>query len=173
MFIKNVETDLSELNADELKHLEELMAQFKATPTRALFQEFVDFSRLGKLEFAQLQLQQMGRGMTPELIGNASALMTEYYGMKINVPVVGASGAIYGLLLGFGMLFPNVELMLIFLPIPIKAKYFIPVLMAIELYLGLNQFSWDNIAHFAHLGGAVTGFFLILYWRKFGSPWGS
>ena len=114
----------------------------------------------------------MGRGITPELIGNASGLMQEFHDIKVNIPVVGASGAIYGLLLGFGMLFPNAELMLIFLPIPIKAKYFIPVLMGIELFLGLNQFSWDNIAHFAHLGGAVTGFFLILYWRKFGSRWG-
>lgn len=85
-----------------------------------------------------------------------------------SVAIVGASGAIYGLLLGFGMLFPNVELMLIFLPIPIKAKYFIPVLMLVELYLGFNQFSWDNIAHFAHLGGALTGFLLILYWRQTG-----
>ena len=83
-------------------------------------------------------------------------------------PVVGASGAMYGLLLGFGMLFPNVELMLIFLPIPIKAKYFIPILMVIELFLGINQFSWDNIAHFAHLGGALFGFLLILYWKKTG-----
>jgi len=90
---------------------------------------------------------------------------------KIDVPVVGASGAIYGLLLGFGMYFPNTELMLIFLPIPIKAKYFIPFLMLVELFLGVNQFSWDNIAHYAHLGGALTGLLLILYWRKFGSRW--
>lgn len=89
--------------------------------------------------------------------------------VNINIPMVGASGAIYGLLLGFGMMFPNVELMLIFLPIPIKAKFFIPVLMLIELFLGFNQFSWDNIAHFAHLGGALMGFLLILYWNKFGT----
>ncbi len=83
-----------------------------------------------------------------------------------NTPVVGASGAIFGLLLAFGMFFPNQELMLIFLPIPIKAKYFIPVLMLIELFLGVSQFSWDNIAHFAHLGGALFGFLLIMYWRS-------
>ena len=103
------------------------------------------------------------------MIGEAARGMQELYEAKRDIPVVGASGAIYGLLLGFGMLFPNAELMLIFLPIPIKAKYFIPLLMIGELYLGVNQFSWDNIAHFAHLGGAVTGFFLILYWRRFGS----
>ena len=83
-----------------------------------------------------------------------------------SVPVVGASGAIYGLLMGFGMLFPNVELMLLFLPVPVKAKYFIPLLMVGELYLGINQFSWDNIAHFAHLGGALFGFIIIRYWSR-------
>jgi membrane associated rhomboid family serine protease len=156
----------------EIHQLDGLIDQFRATPTLAVFQQFVNFSGLEDLPFAQDQLRQMGRGITPELIGNASGLMQEFHDIKVNIPVVGASGAIYGLLLGFGMLFPNAELMLIFLPIPIKAKYFIPVLMGIELFLGLNQFSWDNIAHFAHLGGAVTGFFLILYWRKFGSRWG-
>jgi membrane associated rhomboid family serine protease len=85
-----------------------------------------------------------------------------------NTPVVGASGAIFGLLLAFGILFPNQELMLIFLPIPIKAKYFIPILMLIELFLGVKQFSWDNIAHFAHLGGALFGLLLILFWRSRG-----
>lgn len=82
------------------------------------------------------------------------------------IPTVGASGAIYGLLLGFAMLFPNTELMLIFLPIPIKAKYFVPFLMLGELYLGVNNFEWDNIAHFAHLGGALFGFILVMIWKR-------
>lgn len=97
----------------------------------------------------------------------AYSAMQQFIKFKMDIPTVGASGAVYGLLLAFGMYFPNVELMLIFLPIPIKAKYFIPILMVIELFLGVNQFSWDNIAHFAHLGGALSGFLLILYWRKF------
>lgn len=88
--------------------------------------------------------------------------------LQYNIPVVGASGAIFGLLLAFGMLFPNQELMLLFFPVPIKAKYFIPVLMLIELFLGVKQFSWDNVAHFAHLGGALFGFLLILFWRSRG-----
>ena len=82
------------------------------------------------------------------------------------IPVVGASGAVYGLLMGFGMLFPNVELMLLFLPVPIKAKFFIPLLMLGELYLGINNFEMDNIAHFAHLGGALFGFIIIKYWSR-------
>lgn len=80
--------------------------------------------------------------------------------------VVGASGAIYGVLVAFGMLFPNTELMLIFFPVPIKAKYFIPILIVIELFLGVNSFKWDNIAHFAHLGGALFGFIMVKIWNR-------
>ena len=79
---------------------------------------------------------------------------------------VGASGALYGLLIAFAMFFPNEELMLIFLPVPIKAKYFMPALIAIDFYLGLANYSWDPIAHFAHLGGALFGFLLIKFWFK-------
>lgn len=82
-----------------------------------------------------------------------------------NVPAVGASGAIYGVLVAFGIMFPNIELMLIFLPIPIKAKYFIPALILIDLYLGVTGAA-TGIAHFAHLGGALFGFIIAWYWKK-------
>ncbi len=85
---------------------------------------------------------------------------------KLNVPTVGASGAIFGLLLAFGMLFPNTRLMLIFPPIPIKAKWFVIIYGAIELYLGLRGSPTDNVAHFAHLGGMIFGFIMIKYWNK-------
>ena len=78
-------------------------------------------------------------------------------------PLVGASGAIYGLLLAFGYLFPNMEMMLIFLPVPIKAKYFIPVLIVIEIVLGFSN-SGSSIAHLAHVGGALFGFILLKVW---------
>lgn len=81
-------------------------------------------------------------------------------------PMMGASGAIFGVLAAFAVMFPNVELMLIFLPIPIKAKYFIPIYAVIELFMGVVNFSGDNIAHFAHLGGAIVGFILIKIWKK-------
>ena len=80
--------------------------------------------------------------------------------------VVGASGAVFGLLLGFAMLFPNTELMIIFIPIPIKAKYFVIFYGIGTLFFGVADFSWDNIAHFAHLGGMLFGYLLIIYWRK-------
>jgi rhomboid-like protein len=79
--------------------------------------------------------------------------------------MVGASGAIFGLLIAFGMLFPNMELMIMFIPVPVKAKYIIPFYVLVELTLGLGQFGGDNVAHFAHLGGALIGFILIKAWR--------
>ena len=84
--------------------------------------------------------------------------------------VVGASGAIYGLLVAFAFMFPNAELALMFIPIPIKAKYFVPGLLLIDLYLGVSGGSLfggsSGIAHFAHLGGALIGYLMMWYWKK-------
>jgi membrane associated rhomboid family serine protease len=83
-----------------------------------------------------------------------------------SIPVVGASGAVFGILIAFAMLFPNTELYLIFIPFPIKAKYLIGGYVAYELFRGL-QFSPDSqIAHFAHLGGALFGFIIIKLWQR-------
>ncbi len=86
--------------------------------------------------------------------------------LLFHTPTVGASGAIFGLLLAFGMLFPDTELYLMFIPIPIKAKYFVLGYGALELLLGLNNATSDNVAHFAHLGGMLFGFILIKIWQK-------
>jgi membrane associated rhomboid family serine protease len=79
---------------------------------------------------------------------------------------VGASGAIMGVFAGFAYLFPNAPLYIMLIPIPVKAKYAIPGLMAIDLFGGIAQLPGDNIAHWAHLGGAVTGLVLVLFWNK-------
>lgn len=87
----------------------------------------------------------------------------------INIPTVGASGAVFGVLIGFGLLFPNTRLMLLFPPIPIKAKVFVFLYGAFELYAGFNSLSGgSNIAHFAHVGGMLFGYILIKYWNKKG-----
>jgi membrane associated rhomboid family serine protease len=90
----------------------------------------------------------------------------KYANAALNAPAVGASGAVYGVLVAFGMLYPNRVLMLLFPPMPIKAKYFVLIMGAMEIYMGFTMN--DNVAHFAHLGGALFGFLLILYWRKQG-----
>jgi len=80
--------------------------------------------------------------------------------------MVGASGALYGILVGFAMLFPNVQLMLLFPPIPIKAKFLVPLLILFDLFFGFTSYSVGPIAHFAHIGGAITGFIMMWYWKK-------
>lgn len=85
--------------------------------------------------------------------------------LLLNVPTVGASGAVFGLLLAFGMLFPNSVIYLYF-ALPIKAKYFVILYGGLELYEGLANNPGDNVAHFAHLGGMLFGFILIKYWNK-------
>ena len=84
--------------------------------------------------------------------------------------VVGASGAIYGVIVAFAFMFPNAELALMFIPVPIKAKYFVPGLVLVDLYLGVSGKSifggGGGIAHFAHVGGALFGFLIMWYWKK-------
>lgn len=84
----------------------------------------------------------------------------------LTTPMVGASGAIFGLLVGFAMLYPDAKIMLLIPPIPVKAKYLMPILILVELFLGMEAYNGDNVAHFAHLGGAVIGFFLIRHWKR-------
>ncbi len=81
---------------------------------------------------------------------------------------VGASGAVFGILLGFGMLFPNAPIYIMFIPVPIKAKWMVVGYGLIELFGGVANFSGDNVAHFAHLGGMLFGYFLIMHWKKKG-----
>lgn len=90
--------------------------------------------------------------------------------MLFTTPVVGASGAIYDILVAFGILFPDAKLMLIFFPFPIAARYFVPILIGIDLFSGVTGFSifGGGIAHFGHVGGALFGFLLMWYWRKRG-----
>lgn len=130
------------------------------------FVNFMDYQALvSKMspEQVDIVMQQgvdvynQGKNYADPLMGKLNAL--------INIPTVGASGAVFGVLLGFGMLFPNTQLMLLFPPIPIKAKYFVIGYGLIELYLGLTR-PGSNIAHFAHLGGMLFGYILIKYWNK-------
>jgi len=84
----------------------------------------------------------------------------------VNVPVVGASGALFGILGACFVLFPNTQLMLLFPPIPIKLKYFVIFYGLFELYMGINNHPGDNVAHFAHLGGLIAGILVVKYWNK-------
>lgn len=119
---------------------------------------------------AQMALEQINRVTSSgyDALQNSQNFIDPLMG-KLNLlyytPTVGASGAVFGLLLAFGMLFPN-TLIYLYFAIPIKAKYFVAAYGLIELWLGIQNSASDNVAHFAHLGGMLFGYFLIKYWRK-------
>ena len=95
----------------------------------------------------------------------SSQTLNEFYAIY-HSPAVGASGAIYGVLVAFGMAFPNAKLALIFFPVPIAAKYFIPLIILSDLFFGMTKYSIGNVAHFAHVGGAIIGFIIAWYWKQ-------
>lgn len=123
-------------NPDQIAELNQLLKNFEANPTN------------------------------PEYIRESMIWSDEVVRGLRDIDMVGASGAVYGILLAFGMTFPNVMLFLLFPPIPIKAKWMVIAYGALELWLGISNNPGDNVAHFAHLGGMLFGIILILYWKK-------
>ena len=101
----------------------------------------------------------------PNLIDTPGETLSKFYNIY-HGSAVGASGAIYGVLVAFGLSFPNAKLMFLFVPYPIAAKYFIPIMIGVDLFFGLTSYSMGNIAHFAHIGGALIGFGMAWYWKK-------
>ncbi|NJB37645.1 rhomboid family intramembrane serine protease [Croceivirga sp. JEA036] len=102
---------------------------------------------------------------SPDWYNLASKGTIDGFISAFNAPAVGASGAVYGILVAFAFTFPNAELMMIFLPIPIKAKYFVPLIILGDLVFGFSSVN-TGIAHFAHIGGALIGFIMMWYWKK-------
>lgn len=114
----------------------------------------------------QQVLDIISRGQySPDWYNIADRSTIENFLSAYNTPVVGASGAIYGILVAFAFMYSEAKLMLIFLPVPIKAKYFVPALLAIDLFFGIGNVN-TGIAHFAHIGGALIGFIMMWYWKK-------
>lgn len=116
-------------------------------------------------------IQTLIRGGSVSINNPDTVLIQNYVnqmGFAYNNQAVGASGAIYGLLVAFAFMFPNAELIMMFIPVPIKAKYFVPVIVLLDLFSGVTGFSLfgGNIAHFAHVGGALIGFIMMWYWKK-------
>ncbi len=107
----------------------------------------------------------LGEGGSRAVLESVSMDSITSMAQSFHTPAVGASGAIYGILVAFAIMFPNIELMLIFLPIPIKAKYFVPGLIAMDLIFGITG-TQLGIAHWAHIGGAIFGFIMAWYWKK-------
>jgi len=125
------------------------------------------YSLLRATGLQSFDIQSMiDRGVYPP-----DVLSAEQAGQLIGIyksPMVGASGAIYGVLVAYAFNFPNHKLILLFLPYPIAAKYFVPALISLDLFSGVTGFSifGGGVAHFAHVGGAIIGFLMMIYWRK-------
>lgn len=154
------------VNYLEISSMQHAISAFSNTPAPELLEKFVNKN----LPSPSKQLLDFISNWYDEPSSSAFAIegqkvMEQIVRLKMDIPTVGASGAVFGVLLAFGMLFPNTQLMLLFPPIPIKAKYFVMAYGVIELYFGLTN-SGGSIAHFAHLGGMLFGFFLIKYWNK-------
>ena len=115
------------------------------------------------VEYLQMQSYMEGAAL-----GNATAIQN-IAAIK-NTPTVGASGAIYGVLVAFAMLYPEARMTLIFPPVTLDAKWMVAIFIGIELFTGITG-AQMGVAHFAHLGGALFGFLLVWYWRKRGELW--
>jgi membrane associated rhomboid family serine protease len=120
---------------------------------------------LGLSEFDIQNLLNTGSYSSSILESISESKLSEFYA-TYHTPAVGASGAVYGILVAFGMTFPNSKLALIFFPVPIAAKYFIPVIILGDIFFGVTKYSVGNIAHFAHIGGALIGLIIMLTWKK-------
>lgn len=111
--------------------------------------------------------------LTGTLLPNHNGLTDNFtFGIQIGSssvgygPMLGASGAIYGIMAAFAFFYPNEEMVFLFIPYPIKAKYLVPIILAIDLIFGFTNLESDPFAHFAHLGGAVTGFLVVKFWFR-------
>ncbi|MDG1245630.1 MAG: rhomboid family intramembrane serine protease [Polaribacter sp.] len=119
------------------------------------------FEKLIELGATKMEIMKL---MDPTLIYKDEILQT--VNSLYNTSALGASGAVYGVLVAFGLYFKEAKLAMIFFPIPIAAKYFIPILLLGDLFFGMTRYSVGNIAHFAHVGGALVGFIIAWYWKK-------
>lgn len=156
----------------EMSSLQSAANQFFADPTNKSFEYFVLNSVPQQYQpiFVELMNSWNNNPGSVELQQNAIGFANELIQVKQSVPTVGASGAVFGVLLAFGMMFPN-SMIYVFFFLPMKAKYFVMLYGVFELYSGIQNNPSDNVAHFAHLGGMLFGFILIKYWRKKTNRW--
>ena len=158
------------VNYLNIQSIHEQITAFTNTPTPELLMSLVREYPMG-LNMSVVNEIINDFSVNPEnqfYIQKGNEIVDHIYKIQLNIPTVGASGAVFGVLLAFGMLFPNTQLMLLFPPIPIKAKFLVIFYGIAELFAAVMQQPGDNVAHFAHLGGMIFGFLLIKYWNKKG-----
>lgn len=155
----------SGINYYEMRDVYEAVRDYRAHPTPDAFLGFIDTHAQSLYDQVAGFAEQFEQQPTNErYIKGSLQIVNRLYGDQVDQPMVGASGAIFGVIMGFGLLFPNTELFLLFPPIPIKAKYLVIFYGAYELYSGVYRAQADNVAHFAHIGGMLFAFILIKFW---------
>lgn len=155
----------SGVRAYDLNNLEQETVQYIENPSPLAFSRYMD-EHVQPGYRRDLAIAYNKNEEDPQYVQTTKEVVKEVYNALFNVPLVGASGAVFGILMAFGMLFPNLELMLLFFPFPIKAKYFVLLYGAYELYSGFARMPGDNVAHFAHLGGMLFAYILIKIWQR-------
>lgn len=155
----------SGINYFEMHDVYETIQAYRANPGFESFSGFIDqhagsyYDRL--LPFIE-QFKQFPNNS--KNIQDSITIANRIFTNQVDEPMIGASGAIFGVIMGFGLLFPNTQLFLLFPPIPVKAKYLVIFYGAFEVYSGFYRAQSDNIAHFAHIGGMLFAFILVKYW---------
>ncbi len=157
------------VRAYELRPLTELRHDLTQNPTGGEFAELVRTAKGSGPYAADDMALADALARRPDDASLRASVVQEtqtIYQTVLASPMLGASGALFGVLFAFAYLFPNTELMLLFFPFPIKAKYFVFLYAAYELYSGVHRTPGDNVAHFAHLGGLLIGFLVVRYWER-------
>lgn len=150
----------------EISQMQDAVAAYMANPDPIDFKSILDKFGPGSGQVTEYLVDFNRNPENPTMIAQTKSIAQQLYEQMLNSPMLGASGAVFGILMAFGMLFPNTELFLLFFPFPIKAKYFVLMYGAYELYTGFNRVPGDNVAHFAHLGGMLFAYILLKYWER-------
>lgn len=153
------------VNYYEMNSLYTAVEQYRADPNPAGFLAFITEHAGSAYDVMEKFINKFEAYPTDgRNVQDSLQIVNSLWYNQVSQPMVGASGAVFGIIMAFGLLFPNTELFLLFPPIPIKAKYLVIFYGAYELYTGVYQAQSDNVAHFAHIGGMVFAFILVKYW---------
>jgi len=153
----------------ELYKMDQARQEFHSDPSGANFAAFFHAYLPEANGYEAVARELQAHPGSPEYVSSATQTIDAIVSESRNSPhagMLGASGALFGLLFAFAYLFPNTELMMLFFPFPIKAKYFVFGYSLLELYQGVHRTPGDNVAHFAHLGGLLIGFIVIKFWER-------
>ena len=157
------------VRAYELHNMQQAAVEFRQQPSGGDFAKFFEDYAPQYSGYETLALNMQKDPRNTEYIASATQAVDGVVHEILTLPsggMVGASGAVFGILFAFAYLFPNTELFLLFIPFPIKAKYFVFFYALYELYGGVHRTPGDNVAHFAHLGGLLIGFLVLKFWER-------